>query len=137
MGKYFGLICFVLIFGSIFSLMIYFVITVKRGGRKQLEALTSSGFQVDHLLKGTGVSLAFNDKDRRIAIVYFNATFYYDYSDVRDWNWHWTEENSVRSNNQIHLELKDKDRPLVKTGSIPEITAEHWNSKLGVILNDY
>lgn len=102
----------------------------------QLTELKKLGFSVDHYLDGT-VKVAFDDKARKVAFIYTDASSQYNYDDIKSWQWNWIEKShGRRGNNSINFTIKDKNNPLIKVGINRAQTAEHWHSKLDAILND-
>ncbi|SFM57309.1 hypothetical protein SAMN05421721_1112 [Ectothiorhodospira mobilis] len=115
--------------------IIAWVIYTKIQARNQLDKLKQSGFQIDHLLNGS-VKVAFNDATRKVAFVFRDMSLQYDYTDIKQWQWHWIEKNAVKTNNQLHFTLRDKNRPLIKVGNLSKTEAEHWVAKLDAIINE-
>lgn len=100
----------------------------------QLGRLRQSGFSIDHLLEGT-VKVAFDDTNKKVAFVFRDDILHYAYEDIKQWQWHWLNNNGRKTQNMIHFTLRDKNRPLIKVGNLNTRYAEHWVAKLDAIIN--
>lgn len=106
------------------------VIDSRRKGRAQVRKLKREGFQVDYMLKGN-IYVLVDDARRKIAFVFSDRSFVYDYADILSLTRNWIDLANFRLKNGIVFATKDRK---ILCGNLSRRQAEYWHPRLAALM---
>jgi hypothetical protein len=106
------------------------VIGSRRAGRAQVKKLQQAGFSIDYMLKGN-IYVLFDHTKRKIAFVFRDASFVYDYADIKSLTRNWVNLAGLKLKNGIVFALQDKK---FRCGNLSHRQAEYWHPKLAALI---
>jgi hypothetical protein len=120
--------------GSVLVLMtcgwlVWFVHATVIGSRRKAWAhvteLRRGGFSVDYILKGN-IYVLFDHTQRKIAFVFSDKSFVYDYGDVTSVTRYWLNFPGIKLKNTMVFGLQGKK---IRCGSLSTRQAEYWHHR--------
>lgn len=108
------------------------VIESRRKGRAQVRKLEQDGFHVDYMLKGS-IYVLVDQTQRKIAFVFADQSFVYDYADILGLTRNWVSVGGLRWKNGIVFATRDKH---IHCGKLSRRNAEYWHPRLAALIAD-
>jgi hypothetical protein len=106
------------------------VIGSRRKARAQVKKLREGGFCVDHMLKGN-IYVLFDHTNKKIAFVFRDSSFVYDYGDVKSVTRYWMDFPGVKLRNTLVFALQGKK---IRCRNLSARQAEYWHPRLAELI---
>lgn len=103
--------------------------------RSAIQVASGMGMTTDLYIEGTEVGAMIDKARQQILFVSGYDHSIYNFADILGWEWQWLDHNGAKKDNKIVFQLRDEENPIVKVGALAASEAEHWHTRLNLILN--
>jgi hypothetical protein len=117
--------------GWFISYTYHAVMDSRKKARAQVAKLERDGFHVDYMLKGS-IYVLVDHSQRKIAFVFADRSFVYDYADIRGLTRNWVSLGGLRFKNGIVFSTRYGRN--IRCGNLSSRNAEYWHPRLATLI---